>query len=126
VIESSAVASVSRMMTEIRNAESVDPSSTFGTNLVGTSGYLRLNTGVATPALVKFYVNGSSSLAVDEDGVYSGPLTSTDARVKSLIFRSISTANSQAVKIELEIESGSSTNYKSKKFYDTAILRGSY
>ena len=122
VIESSSIAAMDRMTTEIRDADSVDIlNSTFD----ASPGVITINTATSTPAKIKF--DGSTtSLAVYEDNAYSGPLFSRDARVKSLIFRHISTSTSEAVKIELEIESGTGTSYISKKFYDTAILRGSY
>lgn len=122
VIESSAITAMDRMMVEIRNAKSVDvTNSVFNSS----AGVLTLNTSSGSPAQIKF--DGSTStLAVYEDGVYSGPLFSADGRVKSLTFRSISTTTSAAIKIEMEIESGTSTSYNSKKFYDTGILRGSY
>lgn len=124
VIESSAVTAMDRMETEIRNAKSVDAiNSVF--NSSGTSSILTLNTSTTTPAKIKFYASGNS-LAVDEDGTYSGPLISSNARVKTLAFWSISTSTSAAVRIKLEIESGSGASYKSAIFYDTAVLRGSY
>jgi prepilin-type N-terminal cleavage/methylation domain-containing protein len=121
-IENSAVAAMDRITEEIRNAVSVD---SLNSTLGSSPGILSLNTATTSPAQIKF--DGSTStLAVYEDGSYSGPLFSGEARVKSLIFRSISTTTSSAIRIELEVESGTSTSYVSKKFYDTAILRGSY
>ncbi|HZS43286.1 MAG TPA: prepilin-type N-terminal cleavage/methylation domain-containing protein [Candidatus Paceibacterota bacterium] len=123
-IESSGLSAMDRMETEIRNAQSVDAiNSVFSGS--GTSSILTINTSTTTPAKIKFYAS-STILAVDEDGIYNGPLISSGVRLKTLIFRSISTSTSAAIKIELEIESGTGPSYKSAKFYDTAILRGSY
>jgi type II secretory pathway pseudopilin PulG len=120
VIESSAVTALDTMVKDIQGSKAIDVTSVLNSN----PGVLVINTGTTTPAQIKFD-GGTSSLAVYEDGVYSGPLLSKDARIKTLIFRSIGTST-PAVKIELEIESGTSTSYRSKKFYETAILRGSY
>ncbi len=124
VLENAGLTAMDRLEAEIRNAKSIDATNSVF-NSSGTSSILTLNTSTTTPAKVKFYAT-STTLAVDEDGVYSGPLISSNARLKTLSLWLISTSTSQAVKIELEVESGVGPSYKSAKFYDTAILRGSY
>ena len=63
---------------------------------------------------------------LQRNGADVGPLSVSAAVVSSLVFRSISTSTSQAIKIELTVESGASTAYFTKNFYETATLRGSY
>ena len=124
VIESSAIISLERMTREIRDATSVDT----GLSTLGTSpGVLQLNTTDAggTPTTVQFYVSGRA-LRIKEAGTDIGPLTATTTRITNLVFRKITTAQSQAVKIEMTLESGTSTSYRQKKFYSTVVLRGSY
>lgn len=123
-LEASAMSSLDRIVREIHDATSVD---TALSTLDTSPGVLMLNTtdeaGVATT--IKFLVT-SQALRVQEAGVDVGPLTDSSARVTSLIFRSITTAQSKAVKVEMTIESGVGSSYKSRNFYSTAVLRGSY
>ena len=123
-INTTAQVALERMVREIRGGTSVDlANSTLGSS----PGVLQLNTldsgGNATT--VQFYLSGTT-LRLKEAGIDSGPLAPSSARVTSLIFRKITTSNSQAVKVEITVESGSGASYISKKFYTTAVLRGSY
>ena len=123
-IESSAVSAMDRMEREIRNASNVNGSQTTYNS---SPGSLMINTTDAsgTAATLRFYLS-SNKVMLDRNGASIGPLTSSDSIVSSLIFRSISTSTSAAVKIELTIQSGTTTSYISKNFYDTAIMRGTY
>jgi len=117
-IESSAMASMDRMISEIRNANSVDTAdTTFNSN----PGQLSLINGTSTR---KFYVL-NNRLMINEDGSI-GPLTGSDIKVTSLIFRSIATTTSSAVKIELSLRNVASSTSLTENFYMTATLRGSY
>ena len=123
-IGTSAQTALERMTREIRAATSVD----MGQSTLDLSpGQLTLNTlddsGSATT--IQFFVlNGA--IRVKEAGVDSGPLTSASVRVSNLIFRRSTTAQSQAVKIELTLESGEGVAFASHLFYATIVLRGSY
>jgi hypothetical protein len=123
-INESAQSSLERMVRDVRGASSVDSlKSTFGT----TPGDLFLNSvdqnGASTT--VEYFAT-SSVIHVKEAGVDVGPLTASNVRVTNLVFRLLSSAKSQAVKIEMTMESGTSTTYVKKNFYSTAVLRGSY
>jgi len=123
-IESSAVTSLDRIVREIHNALSVDDAqSTLNTS----PGVLTLNTkdDDGVNLTVQFFVT-NQVVHIRENGVDIGPLSDSYARVTNLVFRSITTSQSRAIKIEMTIESGQDTSYKSKKFYSTAVLRGSY
>lgn len=123
-IENSAIYSMDRMVREIRNAKSVDGSQTTYNSAAGS---LKLNTtdDVGTAQTVRFYLSGGK-LMLQRNGADIGPLSVSSANVSSLIFRLISTSTSQAIKIELTVESGTSTAYFTKNFYETATIRGTY
>ncbi len=123
-IENSAETSLERITREIRSAKSVDlTQSTLGSS----PGQLMLNTtdDSGTAMTIQFFMSGQS-IRIKENGVDSGALTSASTRVTNLVFRQITTTNSQAVKIEMTIESGQGESYLSKKFYSTVVMRGSY
>ena len=123
-VESAGRVGLERMARETRNAHGIDLSgSTFGTS----PGQLSLSTidEDGTPIIVQFFLSGES-LHVREGGLDQGPLTGTATRVTNLIFRKITTEKSTAVKIEMTVESGTSSAYHVRSFYDTSILRPSY
>jgi len=123
-VNATAQTALERMVREIRSATSVDLGNS---TLASSPGVLQLNTldsgGNATT--VQFYVSGTS-IRLKEAGVDVGPLSPPSARITSLIFRRITTSNSQAIKIEMTVESGSGSAYITKNFYVTAVMRGSY
>ncbi|MEK9171924.1 MAG: hypothetical protein AAB782_01670 [Patescibacteria group bacterium] len=120
-IENSATVSLERLVREVRQAESVNVSlSTLGSNpgrlvLEGT------DTG-GSPRTVEFSLS-SGTLMFSENGVELGAITQTDARVSNLVFYRFSGPNSEGIRTEITIESGTSTHYRSEKFYSSAILR---
>lgn len=123
-VESAAESSLDRMLREVRGARSIDVSqSTFG----ASPGQLMLNktNTDGSTTTVQFFLS-SQSLHIKKAGVDMGPLNATSSKIANLIFRQITTTHSQAVKIELTIESGQGPSYRSKLFYGTAVLRGSY
>jgi hypothetical protein len=61
-----------------------------------------------------------------ENNIDIGPITQLDALVTNLIFKHITTPNSSAVKIEMEVEASFGQLIKTRKNYDTVVLRGSY
>ncbi|PIQ66595.1 MAG: hypothetical protein COV96_00630 [Candidatus Zambryskibacteria bacterium CG11_big_fil_rev_8_21_14_0_20_42_18] len=120
-IENSTLISLERITRETRQAQSVNTdSSILGTN----PGELVLQ-GVdadGNPRTVKFYLS-SGVLMLSENGVDVGALTKSDASVSSLVFKRFSGANSEGIRTEIAIESGTSTHYRSNNFYFSAILR---
>ena len=74
------------------------------------------------PRTVEFSLS-SGTLMFSENGVELGALSQSDARVSNLIFHLFSGPNSEGIKIEMTIESGTSTHYRSGKFYSSGILR---
>ncbi len=123
-LQSSALTALERMTREIRDSSSVD----MGVSVLGSSpGVLQLNTtdDAGAAMTIQFFVS-NQTVRIKENGVDSGPLTASTVRVTNLMFRKITTAQSQAVKIDLTLESGTSTSYRQQKFYSTVVLRGSY
>jgi len=123
-VESSAVTAMNRMTREIKGASSVDGT---GTSYNTSSGSLLLNTTDSSnqATTIKFYLS-NGAIMMDKGGSYFGPLTGSTVNVTSLIFRPINASSSQAVKIEMNIQSNDQRNIINKNFYNTAILRGSY
>jgi hypothetical protein len=123
-LESVGHTALERIARDARDSTSIDTAvSTFGTS----PGNLVLNgtDSSGNDQTIEFYVlNGA--IRVKENNVDIGPLTSSKATVTSLIFTSIITGNSQAVRIEVTAESGQGETYKSRTFRTTAVLRGSY
>lgn len=123
-IHNAAVVSFGRMSYEIRTAYNIDiGASTFGSS----PGVLSLYTTdiSETNTIVEFSV-ATSSILIKEAGVEAGLLTPPNITVDSLIFELIDTTNSQAVKIDLTLTGTRGNITKTKRFYNTIILRGSY
>ena len=120
-VENSAIVSLERITRELRQAESVNVSlSTLDSN----PGKLVLE-GIdetGSPRTVEFYLS-LGRLFLKENGVDVGALSQSDAQVSSLIFRRFAGPNAEGIRIEMTLESGTSTHYRSEKFYSSAILR---
>jgi len=123
-LESVAEETLERMTRDIRSATSID---TVYSSFDTSPGQLTLNTlddaGDATT--VQFFLEGQT-LRVKEGGVDVGPLSAVNVRITNLVFRRITTPQSQAVKIEVTAESGQDKSRASASFYSTIVLRGSY
>lgn len=116
--------SIERMAREIRQATSVDVTNSV---LATSPGVLQLNSvdSSGTAVLIKFNVlNGA--LNMYEGGNLVGNILGQNITASSLIFRRISSANGEAVKIELTLTDSISKDSQTANFYDTIILRGKY
>jgi len=123
-IEMSSMYSLERIVREIRNASSTNPfQSNFGTH----PGVLTLNSidNVGNPRTVSFSLQ-DGAIHVYENGVDAGPITEKTVIVHNLVFRSIDTANSQGIKIDITLQSGADKAFREEVFSATAALRGSY
>ncbi|MBI5816966.1 MAG: type II secretion system protein [Candidatus Yonathbacteria bacterium] len=122
-LNASATAVLERMTREIRTATGIDPSSVTGTN----PSDLVLNTkdagGAATT--VEFYVQ-NGLINVKEGGVAKGALMTSSTQATNFVVRTMSGTNSKAVKIELTITATRGTKSKTRNFYNTVVLRGTY
>lgn len=123
-ITTSATTALSRMVYEIRQAQSIDAGqSTF----VTSPGQLTLNTTPASgvPTTVRFYVQ-NSILRVMTGGVDEGQITLSGATVSNLTFTRVQNSISQAIKISLTLQSTVGSKTKTETFYTTAVLRNIY
>jgi len=120
-IENSAIISLERITREVRGTNTVNiASSIFDTS----PGKLVLNStdDGGNPRTVEFYL-ASGTLFLKENGVDVGPLSQSDAEVESLTFRLFSNVEFVGVRVEMTIESGTSTYYRSGSFYSSANIR---
>lgn len=123
-MNTSATAVLERMTREIRGANDIDlAQSTLGAN----PGRLTLNTkdAVGADTTVEFYVE-NGLIKVKEGGVAKGALMTSSTQASSFIVRSLSNANSKAVKIDLTVAATRGNVSKTRNFYNTVVLRGSY
>ena len=123
-MNASATAVLERMTREIRGADDIDAAqSVFGAN----PGRLMLNTKDAGGAdtTVEFYLE-NGLIKVKEGGVAKGALMTSSTQASSFIVRSLSNSNSNAIKIDLTIAATRGNVSKTRSFYNTIVLRGSY
>lgn len=123
-VNSSATVALERMSREIRNAYDIDlTQSTFGTS----PGRLTLKTkdSLGANTTMEFYVDGSNQLNLREGGVDKGQLVTKTVSLTNLVFRSITTTNSKAIKIEMTLKDSRAASAQTVKLYDTIVLRGS-
>ncbi len=120
-IETSAIMSTERLARELRQAESVN----VGSSIFGSDPGKLVLEGVdslGNPRTVAFHLS-SGTLMLSENGVDTGALSQSNARVSSLIFYPFSSPDATGIRTEITIESGTSTHYRSEKFYSSTILR---
>lgn len=112
------VQSMEKMAREIRQAESID--------LSGGTGTLILNTkdSLGNPEVVTF-LNENGILKYEKDG-QRDPLFQGNITISQLVFNTITTTESQAVKIKLTLLYQDAKNTKEENFYNTIVLRGGY
>jgi len=119
-LETAAETALEKISREARNSSSIDlAQSTFNSS----PGVLVLNSTdeADSPLTLEFYLS-DERVRLRENGVDIGPLSSSGTRITELVFYRIITSNSEAVRIRMTAESGD----KSRTFYATAVLRGSY
>lgn len=114
-----------RMTREIRQANSIDLiNSTIGSN----PGTLQLNEedSGGNSIFVKFKKENNGEIDIYRNNNSGENLLSSQVLATSLIFRRITTTESEAVKIEMTLNYTNGSIVKNEKFYNTIILRGSY
>lgn len=123
-VNQSAMVALERLSREIRNAYDID---TAQSTLGSSPGRLTLNTkdAVGANTTMEFYMDGASQLRLKEGGVDKGSLVTKTVTLTDLVFRSIATLNSKAVKVEMTLHDSRATTTQAVKFYDTIVLRGS-
>lgn len=123
-VERDGTAILERVTREVRGAGSID----IGASALGVNPsklVLNITDDAGAARTVEFSVS-NSALRLKENGTDSGALTGSKVTVSSFVARRISTGGSEAVKVELALQSGVGTASTTKKFYATTILRNSY
>jgi len=118
----SAAVLLDRFVREVRDARSV---------VVGSSafdahpGELTLDYGAGVPQ-VRFYLDGGV-VTLDRGGASEGDLTAPGVSATTFIFRRIESGSvSEAVRLEVTLESTSGEGFAAETFYATAVVRGGY
>lgn len=123
-INNSAAVSLERIVNEIRSGVTIDQvQSVLGVN--ASDLYINAVDSLGAPVVTRIYLSGGR-ISVDKDGVYTGPLTSKNITVDTLSFSLIDTGNTIAVKTVAQITGERKGVSKTKVFYTTTTLRGSY
>ena len=120
-VEASAMFSLERLTREVRNAESIDmASSTLG---VHPGRLVLVSIGEAGVPVRREFALSAGRLHLLEDGLDLGALTEEDVTVTSLKFHRFASTTVQGIRVEMSLESGTSTHYRSEQFYGAALLR---
>lgn len=120
-LATSAATALDRMTREIRGAKDVNT----GASTLGTSpGVLNLDSTASggAPETVEFRVV-AGVLRIKINGVDQGPLTASSTTVTGLTFRRNASSTAEAIKIEMTLQSGTTTSIKTKNFYGSALIR---
>lgn len=113
----SATSAMDRIVREVRKAGLLDDSaSTYGVN----PGEF-----VLQPGNIRFFVE-NGVLKIQEGAGAPGALTFPDVSVIDFTVRKITTPHSEALKVEMGLRSVVGETEREKRFFDTAVLRGSY
>lgn len=121
----SASAAMERMANEIRLASGIDDA---GSAFATSSGKLKLYTtdGAGASTTIEFFLSGTG-VFVKEGADAPEALTASSTEIISLVFDKITSSTiSKAIKINLTAKAKRGRMEKTEKFYNTAILRGSY
>jgi len=120
----SAVVALERMTREIRAAETIDLTESI---LDSHPGQLVLEAidEDGNDIITKFYLT-NGILQVETVNPPVSSLIAAELEMSNLIFRQIISPSSEAVKIEFTLRNREGKIIKSRNFYQTAVLRGSY
>lgn len=117
VFAASASSAMDRMVREVREADALDDTeSVYG----ASPGQIMLQ-----PGSIRFFVE-DGILKMQEGAGTPGILTSPGVNVTDFIVEKITTPNSEALKMEMELEVRVGKTVRSKRFFSTAVLKGSY
>ena len=112
--------SMERITREVRQAKNIDVANS-------SSDSLQLNsTNISGDSQVVKFTSESGKLNLYQDSSLIGNLLPENINMTSLIFRRITTAKGEAVKIEMTLQYSVGKNTKYENFYNTIILRGEY
>ena len=125
-LESSGSIVMETILREVRNASNVVVT---GSNFGANPGILII-AGVdesAIPYEITFdLLVASSTVRMSKNGSTPVALSSRSATTSLLLFTRLINANSEGVRVELQMSGVSGSVYKNAKFYGFAVIRGSY
>ncbi|MFH0804482.1 MAG: hypothetical protein V1896_02685 [Candidatus Zambryskibacteria bacterium] len=123
-LESSGTVAMESMLREIRNASSV----VLGESILGVSpgAIVVLSVDEDLNSYEMAFDAAEGTLRISKDSETPVALTSSSGVVSYLVFTRVTNANSEGVRIELEISGTAGSVSKSERFYGFAVLRGSY
>jgi type II secretory pathway pseudopilin PulG len=122
-INTSAVGVFNRVSNEIRSAKQVN---TLPSVFLTSPGVLSVTKDTQSGEVTTVFSLNNGSLRVYVDGVDTGGLIKTNTQVTSLIFKHYTGVVSDAISIEMEIESTNGKSTRSEVFKGTYTLRGAY
>lgn len=123
-LNSSATALFERITRDVRSAEGVDAAqSTLGTS----PGQLMLNTTDAggTAMTIEYYVEGGL-VKIRENGTAQGAIMGAHTTIDSFVVRRLANTTAEAVRVEATITASRGNITKTRNFYTTTVIRGSY
>ncbi|RJQ30798.1 hypothetical protein C4572_03485 [Candidatus Parcubacteria bacterium] len=116
----STVSAMERIIREIRLADTIDEA---GSILSNDTGKLRIIAGASS---TEFSLIGSD-VYISENGGSFDPLTSSSSEILLMRFDKITASGtSKALRVTMETRAKVGHIQKQEKFYNTAVLRGSY
>lgn len=123
-VDQSATTAMEAIVDQLRSANSVDVG---GSVLNSSNGDLVLNAldDVGNPTTIEFFLTGGA-VHEKEGGVDMGTLVASNVTVPSLVFSTISTPHSTAVRVQMELTATRGSITQTRTFYDTIVIRGSY
>jgi hypothetical protein len=121
-VERSATESFERMTRDIRGASSVDLTASTINSHPGILTLVTSNSGVSTTT--KFYLD-NGTFKVDVNGIYIGPLTTSNVTVTNLTYQVLTSTYTTAVKIDMTLEGTSGGVTVVKSYHTTVILKDS-
>lgn len=125
-IEDTGIAILDRMTRDIRSADDVLTDSSVFNVSPGTLSIISRDVTSGLSTTTVFYVS-NGRFVVSENGVFLGPLSKAGVQIVGFTVRLVDTANADAIKIELSMQSDQAAPYiVSKNFYSTVVMRGTY
>lgn len=121
-LNSSATALFERLTRDVRGAYDIDAAqSTLGVH----PGRLMLKGSSGVNTTIEYYVTGNR-VNIREGGVDQGSIMTAGTTVSSFIVRELVNTNTKAIKVEATISATRGNITKTRNFYTTVVLRGTY
>ncbi len=120
-VENAAILSIERIGREVRQADTINTSSSVLGTHPGTLVLEGVDTNGAPRTAQIYFSNGKVMLR--ENGIDLGALTEDSVTVTSLIFRRFVAGTAEGIRTEITLESGVDNSYRTDTFYSSAVVR---